>query len=118
MTDLSHLIRMATRREQDRQETLQWVVELLQTRNREVERLEQELADLRRRLTSKEDYVEALCRLFAELRREKLSLLSRAFRPGLVGRRKWTRGNMTSFKPQAVTDPHVFSNCKNSTSNV
>ena len=62
MSNLSHLITTAHRREQDGQETLQRVVELLQTRNHEVERLEQELADLRRRLTSKEDHVEALCR--------------------------------------------------------
>ena len=61
MTDLSHLIRTAHLREQDRQETLQWVVDLLQMCNHEVERLEQELADLRRRLTSKEEHVEALC---------------------------------------------------------
>ena len=41
-------------------------------KSQEMERLEQELADLRRRLTLKEEHVEAFCRLFAELGREKL----------------------------------------------
>ena len=60
MNDLSHLIKTASRQEQERQGTLQRLVDTQQTRNREVERLDKELATLHQRLRQKEQLVETL----------------------------------------------------------